>query len=393
MKSFKKTLLCILCCSVMVFNMFPPSAFAVDYDVVFPFAEPYVNENQGYIVYECKDADGNYRYYLYYITCFPVDYASESSNAPVSTPIFTVLAPNVSRDLSVFNVAVRMDSQYSYFAQGTFYYTSGQPFYQDPIYQSSGGLLVNISYGIPSAVTLTNYYCRGPWQTQGGVVPFDPTLKVGFNGDDSNYYSQLQEIITKLSTLHSDNVDVVNKFVEAINNLSTLHADNVEQLSKLAEVINLLVQNNSDNVQMLEKLAEILSDTSSIETITSNLLYTLRLYFPQFLDVLYYIDDELLTCIDKLNKIIDLLQPDTEVNVSKVDSSNFNEYNKAEQSLLDTSNVDVSGAMNVEINQQALLYIWPLLENCLNTNPKVIGLTFTILAISLVALILGRKGG
>lgn len=375
--------------------MLPLQAFATEtqYDIIFPFSEPYVNENQGYIVYECRDSNGNYFYYLYYVTCFPVDYATEASNAPVSTPLFTVLAPTVSSNSTTFNVAVRMDSQYSYFAQGTFFYTSGQPYYQDPVYQSSGGLLVNLSYGIPSKQTLTNYYCKGPWQTQGGIVPFDPTLKVGFLGDDSNYYNQLQDIITKLSTLHSDNLDLINKFVSVINALSTLHTDNVEQTSKLAELITLLIENNSDNEQMLIKLADLLADTNSLVDITDSILTYCKIYLPNIEEVLWYIDTELLTVIEKLDKIIDLLQPDTEVNVSTLDPSNFNEYNKAEQSLLDSSNVDVSGAMNVEIDQNALLFIWPLAERVLNTHPQVIGLVFTMLSISLVALILGRRGG
>lgn len=375
--------------------MLPLQAFASEtqYDIIFPFSEPYVNENQGYIVYECKDSNGNYSYYLYYITCFPVDYSNESSNSPVSTPMFTVLAPTVSGDTTIFNVAVRMDSQFSYFAQGTFYYTSGRPFYQDPVYQASGGLLVNISYGIPSKYTLTNYYCKGPWQTQGGIVPFDPTLKVGFLGDDSNYYNQLQEIITNLSTLHSDNLDLINKFVSVINALSTLHNDNVEQTSKLAELIKLLIENNSDNEHMLLKLADLLADTNSLVDITDSILTYCKIYLPNIEEVLWYIDNELFTVIEKLDKIIDLLQPDTEVNVSTLDPSNFNEYNKAEQSLLDNSNVDVSGALNVEIDQNALLFIWPLAERVLNTHPQVIGLVFTMLSISLVALILGRRGG
>lgn len=371
MNKYIKYLLTLLCTFVCIFNLIPLSSYAAetDYDVIFPFAEPYVNENQGYIVYECKDSNGNYSYYLYYITCFPVDYAKESSNAPVSTPMFTVLAPSVSSNLTTFNVAVRMDSQYSYFAQGTFYYTSGQPFYQDPIYQSSGGLLVNITYGIPSKQTLTNYYCRGPWQTQGGVVPFDPTLKVGFLGDDSNYYNQLQQIITNLATLHSDNIEQVNKLVNIINSLVQLHSDNVDQLNKLIEILT--VDNKINSI--LNRIYEYLIEEQSF--------------------VLTDIDFLLMDTNTKLDTIIDLLQPDTDVNVSKVDPSNFNEYNKAEQSLLDNNNVDVSSALKVEVDQNALLYIWPLAEEVLNTHPQVIGLVFTILSISIVALVLGRKGG
>ena len=93
---------------------------------------------------------------------------------------------------------------------------------------------------------------------------------------------------------------------------------------------------------------------------------------------------------DTLSAILKILQSKGESDFSEPDTSNLNGYYDTEHSLLDDSNVDTSQIFNVDLNENALSSIWNLVDKVLNVNPKVFGAVITILALGLIALILGR---
>lgn len=381
---------------ILFVSISPLSAFASNAisPITFPFSEPYVSNTTAYIAVNLENiSNGSEFAYIVCLQCSPVNQSYEYEG---DSPVFIIddiydnkieLSIN-GNDYTTYNFSCYILSQ-----SGKINTLSTTSFSDN-----LNGYLISFS----SAYRIFEVDFHGNFNLSSLGSNFN-TFAYLFTEDRYEYiyllsiynvlvgYGELQEDeLEKLDTIISNSSDIES----AIQDIKTSFG------SKLDTII-------SDNVVFKQRLEELLDYLQSIDSNTDEVESWLNTIYTDFVDIYFLIEGEILQILDAvdelegytdeieslLREILEYLQPDTDVNVSKVDPSNFNEYNKAEQSLLDNSNIDVTGAMNVEINQQALTFIWPLVERCLNTNPKVIGLTFTILAVSLVALILGRKGG
>lgn len=123
------------------------------------------------------------------------------------------------------------------------------------------------------------------------------------------------------------------------------------------------------------------------------LLETYLVEMRGWLEELYWIEldsnGKLYEIKDTLDAILQILQQKTDTEFTTVNQDEFNSFYDVENSLLNPD-VDVSDVMKVEVNQNALTVIWDLVERGLQSHGKVFGMVLTILALGIVALILGR---
>lgn len=186
---------------------------------------------------------------------------------------------------------------------------------------------------------------------------------------DTDYTSQLDDIISQLNSLDTS--------------LESFHTD----------VKTVLNQLQSTTIAILRNLETIVQNTDEVEGLLTDVFDILSFMYSSLLNIEYYVPyifDELAHINSKLQQILNILNSKGESEYSEVDTSNLNNYYDSENSLLNDDNVDVSGAIDVQINQQAMSTIWDLVDRFLNVNPKVIGAVITILSLGILALILGR---
>lgn len=377
--------------------MLPLQAFASSLTpMVFNFSKPYVSNTTGYVAIKGERTDLNNaeQAFILYYQISPI--YNSTSGYESDNPLFVV--EDIYSNAFYFNV--RGDVYTNYHISVIVMHQNGTV--QSVLSDDFENDFVNGVFYFHSSFRITNIDIHGNIDRSALGSDY-PAFDYIFTEDKYEYMYLLSifNVLVEYGELEDDELELLQSLVTSNQSVESILKEIKSTFSdKLDTIIN-------DNVEFKAKLADVINYLSSIDSTTSYIRSFLKTFCEECLDLLWLLDDDLLNIWNSvddledytdeietlLQELIDYLQPDTDVNVSKVDPSNFNEYNKAEQSLLNSDNVDVSGAMNVEINQQALTYIWPLLERCINTNPKVIGLTFTILAVSLVALILGRKGG
>lgn len=186
---------------------------------------------------------------------------------------------------------------------------------------------------------------------------------------DSDYTSQLDDIISSLNSLDTS--------------LDSFHSDFTTVLNQLSGTVIAVLRNLETIVQNTDEVEGLLSDVFDILSSMYGSLLNIEYYVP-------YIYEELSGINTKLQQILNILKAEGEAEFSEPDTSGLNGYYDSENSLLNDDNVDVSGAIDVQINQQAMSTIWDLVDRFLNVNPKVIGAVITVLSLGILALILGR---
>lgn len=183
-----------------------------------------------------------------------------------------------------------------------------------------------------------------------------------------NYESYLNNILLSLNNLESTS--------------SSFRLDFINEVEKLLDYCNVffdqlksIVDNTSDANAWLEALSSQLSELQG-------LLYEIWLIDLDSNGKLYEIKDT-------LDAILAVLNSKSDTEFTTVNQDEFNSYYDVENSLLNPD-VNVSDVMKVEVNQNALTVIWDLVERGLQSHGKVFGMVLTILALGIVALILGR---
>ena len=381
-------LVALLLCSILPLSAFASNAIS---PITFPFSEPYVSNTTAYIAVNLENiSNGSEFAYIVCLQCSPVNQSYEYEG---DSPVFIIddiydnkieLSIN-GNDYTTYNFSCYILSQ-----SGKINTLSTTSFSDN-----LNGYLISFS----SAYRIFEVDFHGNFNLSSLGSNFN-TFAYLFTEDRYEYiyllsifnvlveYGDLQEDeLAKLNTIISNSSDIKS----AILDIKTTFG------AKLDTII-------SDNVVFKQRLEELLDYLQSIDSNTDEVESWLNTIYTDFVDIYFLIEGEILQILDAvdelegytdeleslLHQILDYLQPDTDVNVSKVDTSNLDSYFEAENSLLNDDNVDVSNAVKVEIDQQAMVVIWDKLQSIVNSNPKVFGLIITVLSISVVALILGR---
>ncbi len=380
MSKIKKVILCCLSIPLIILSMCPTFAYAADNSFKWECPEPYVDSHNAYLALNFGNGEG----YIYRFSFYPI--TNDETLNDIHDIEITLLGFNrvSSENVTNINYYVLTNAVIGYYLSVSVIYPDGYIYYfpLKVIDGPSGGMLQfdGLKY-------LHNYTMKGNIFVDGDSNWPSTYSMIPVWGDQSDYTSYFQNIISKLTTLHSDNLELINLFVDALNNLATLHTDNVDQLGKLVEIINGVVQLHSDNVEILAEMAELLSECQDIRNILDMICNYLTV--DQFY-LLWELDYELMDINDKLDTIIEILRSSGESNLTSPDSSNVDDYYEIEQGLINRSDVDVSNVVNVQIDQNAMSFTWNLLDAIMNSNGKVFGLTLTVLSLGIIALILGR---
>lgn len=197
--------------------------------------------------------------------------------------------------------------------------------------------------------------------------------------DEASTFHKLSELYLLISSFEPY-FDINNDYLLSILN-SSLSID-----SKLSQIISYYAEIKPLLVSIDDNIDVIRVTVAGIEGLLSSILA----YVEDIDLVCWFINGELQAVNSNLLEILNALNLEGESNLTSPDTSNNDKYYDMEQSLLDNSGVDVNNAVQVEIDQNALVVIWDMVEDLYNTHPQVFGLVITVLSLSIIALILGR---
>lgn len=189
--------------------------------------------------------------------------------------------------------------------------------------------------------------------------------------DNESYKDQLDTIISNLNSIDTSIDDFKDAYQTGLTQLFSWFRFMLNDLDSL-------VQNTDEIEGKLDGLATILTNIE-------NWVYYIYEYT-------LYIYDELLTVNTKLQQILNILnvQGENGEKLTQPDNSDMDNYYDIENGLISGDTSDVGGAVDVQINQNAMATIWDFVERAVNSNPKVFGMIITILSLGIIALILGR---
>lgn len=382
-------LVALLFCSVLPLS----ASAAVLNPMVFNFSNPYVSNTTGYVAIKGERTDLNNaeQAFILYYQISPIYNATSGYES--DNPLFVV--EDIYSNAFYFNV--RGDAFQSYHISVIVMHQDGTV--QSVLSDDFENDFVDGVFYFNSSFRITNIDVHGNIDRSALESDY-PAFDYIFTEDKYEYMYLLSifNVLVEYGELEDDELELLQSLVTSNQSVESILKEIKSTFSdKLDTIIN-------DNVEFKAKLADAINYLSSIDSTTSSIRAFLRTFCEECLDLLWLLDDDLLNIwgsVDDLEdytdeievllqELIDYLQPDTDVNVSKVDTSNLDSYFEAENSLLNNDNVDVSNAVKVEIDQQAMVVIWDKLQAILDLNPKVFGLIITVLSISVVALILGR---
>lgn len=257
-----------------------------------------------------------------------------------------------------------------------------------------------------------NIYGSYAQLTSDMINTYIPEFSVTY-GDDtslSDVSSTLTEINNNLLQLHSDNL-IFKEDVEYIQSQLTqyfelLHSDNVSINNSIMDAIVWLdfisdqLNDFSDRVHTdLEAsrllLVDIKSVLSEMNIVLANIDSTTSTINQRVYAIYQNLQRHIIPDLEEvranIKSILNLLNQSVSNNLTSPDTSDMDGYIDTENSLLDNSNVNVSDVVQVEVNQNALTFIWSLVQQIFDSNGKVFGMVLTVLSLGLVAMVLGRK--
>lgn len=350
MKTLKKIPIFVVVFSI-VFVSLSFSASALK-DFVFSVTEPPVDNYHGYIVIPYYNPQLNfYQAELLYWVITPT-VKTDNDTAPVAT-----------LDYQPLNNRFQLQ------------FMTGQT---DVSYTVAVYSIVGISAN--STSTSGNTYCKGI-----EVISYDsaPIFSLSY-GSSISFYNPIFQGVTFL--------DPDDYAPSSMGNASIIWGDDsafyeeiYEANEKLTDLINSLDLTN----EQLEETYALLSEyLSKIQTNTNQIKSQLVQLYDDFYAWTFTVDENHYRIIDLLEQLIEGTEDYTE---SPTLSDEQSELNRVEDELL--NNEEASNAQNeikVEINENAMSYIWGLITDFVSSNPKIFGLFISILSLGIIALILNR---
>lgn len=316
---------------------------AADYNFVFNISEPVVDNWTGYVI----QPRSNY------------NYSSISADL-----YFWVISPLGDYSLSFptvnyFYTGSSVVLQFSSSASDESYFCT---IYQTTHYDNgSGAVTVRDSFVINNSVTREFTINKGNYD-----IFWRPQFKNIVSPDESWPTSGSSYSIT-----WGDDVAFYNELIE-VNN-------------KLTDLINGLDLTNEQLEQTYSLLSEYLKKIfGSLDTIDWTL--------TEFYDYFYWYAAAVEFDVHKILTLLETLVNGTEeFTESSTLSDEQNELNRVEDELLNNEDAsDAQNSINVDINENAMGYVWNLITQFLQSNPKVFGLVISVLSLGIIALILNR---
>lgn len=397
MKASRRIFLSFLCFILVVVSVCPFASAAESYNI--PFSQPQVADGSGYMEVLFESSGGSR-----YVRLF--QWQTTPSTQMIGTEkILTNVTVNS-------NGLVNIEFDYP---ESTFYAVVS---IYDGRWSDSGYFEIwqDVSVGSEIAFNLDyddniisfNIYGNYTNLTSNLVSGYLPKFTVTY-GDDtslSDVSSSLTEINNTLVQIHNDNLatldeisaiqDGLTRYLELLHQDFGVIEDSLTEANVWLDFISDQLNDFSDRIhndlsniltginQVNAKLEEVKTKLDSISNYLRLQWMLMDKYYAQYkthlANIQYYI-----------SQIKDALLDGPDSNLTSPDTSNMDGYIDTENSLLDNSNVDVSDVVQVEVNQNALSFIWSLVQKIFDSNGKVFGMVLTVLSLGLVAMVLGRK--
>lgn len=371
---------------VILVSMCPISASAAPDTYYFKsYSKPSVNDYSGYVELLYEDVSSGSRWVTvlsWYFT--PISHSSDSDFT--DRPLLHIV-----RNQSQFRLGIESaEGVYGNMCFTQFDENTNITLSNYTVYDNEAVFYHNVTYGTNYKLIGMHYY--------GDFVSVDDSSGLSDSefyvtyAEDSVFAYGLNQVISALYSLIdiTDSDAYKTQLDSIISNLNSFEGSFDEFVSyyntQMTEILRLT---NS----VLDKLDTLIENTDDVEIYLENTYYLLdemRTYLFDIWFEQYTHTSELQAVNQKLQTIIEILQSKGESDLTQPDTSNLDGYYDIENSLLDDSNVDPSQVLNIELNQNALSAIWNLVDRVLNVNPKVFGSVIIILALGILALILGR---
>ena len=300
---------------------------------------------------------------------FLLPYYNPTLNKSYANLFFWVITPvNTDTNTSAPSVTFEYDEQYNdiYFMIST-----GQT---DVSYAVTVYSLSAYSHNLNSqcyieAFDVVSYdsVCRFSATYGNDIKFYDPV----YMGVSSLGFDEIPSSYGSYSVLWSDDTAFYDELISAS--------------SKLTDLINGLDLTN----EQLEETYSLLSDyLKKIYQNTDSMTAILDQLYYDFYYWTWTVDEHHERIIQLLEQLIEGTEEYTE---SSTLSDEQNELNRVEDELLNNEAAsDAQNDIKVEINENAMSYIWDLITSFLSSNPKVFGLFISILSLGIIALVLNR---
>ena len=340
-------ILCIIsillgCCS------FSASAY-VDFVYNFNIEEPCSDSLSGYVIQPFMDSDRSTIAYIYFWTITPNN-SNTSTEVPVSS--YTYNSSSKTATLS-FSTGNQTDS----YLVSLWVSTSS----------NSNVRLIeskNISYSSVLSFTIR------PGSFDYFLTPKFKNLSLG-------------------DTLPTGRTET---YYYTFNTGSVIYYELINTYNKLIEVCYSLDLSNDKLTELIELLNDILADTDNISKKMNSIYNYLSITLDQDIKQMLGWESWFESFDYYLSLLVEyLMGPEEGFTQSPTLPPNQDEYNKVEDELLNNEDAsDAQNSIDIQINENAMSYIWDLITQFLQANSKVFGLFISVLSLGIIALILNR---
>lgn len=379
---------CFISVVIIFVGMCPISAFAYDSQVFYVnISKPTVSNNSGYFEILWQDnSTGSQFVDVRYFTFTPSTNGSSEflSSADQLITKVTVSSSEVLFTISVPEYVWGYYSSVGVSSRGDYSITAHA-------LSDDGG---SVTYR-----TSRNGYTLVGFRYYGNVAEFTNYLSsneifyVSYS-EDTVLNFHLADIVTSLNSISSSigdsNSEIKSSLDTLVSDLNSFEGSFSEFVEYYKSKMTILLSYCEDYFTQLKTLIENTDDVEGLLEAISVTLTQLEMYMFDVWIEQYNHTSELQALNEKLQSILDILNQKSDTEFTTQDPTQFDEYYDVENSLLDNDNVNVSDVVNVEVNQNALTVIWDYVERALNSHGKVFGMVLTILALGIIALILGR---
>lgn len=400
MNKLFKSALCIVSVFVIVFSMFPLSAFAVSQDFTVSIQKPEFDDNSVYIEFLLYNpSTGDYHVKVFTVYAHP-EMNEMSSMYNTEAPTFIIDLYNDSftiGHLPVDTVTFYCGAMEAYDNnKNTQYYNftlSGTSISKSYRHTDYGSGYFCISYHVYGAYyqVYDHLDVSGSPNTEFRVLYaetasiYDTLFNIGRIANqmylqDNEILLKFNDIIAEFNQTQQGQALTMQQIEDVLSIIRIMSADVIlirEDLQKQYE--ELLAQGESIS-EIVVQLNQVNSYLNSLLVATNEIRDYTAWIWESSLEIQYYCE----MIYNLLNSGSDKEEPPT------VDTSQFDNYYDVENELVGDGAEDVEGAISVDMNNNAMSVIWNIVQRFVNSHEKVIGFILTILSFGLLALILGR---
>lgn len=329
-----------------------------------PLNEPLVSDNAGYVVLICEYNDTG--------TYFPIVYSWFGASQIDADSSFYF-------DIHVTKSNIKFTSK----STGSVSYFFNIREY--PGRASSGKLGNYYSYMTNTGSVWERSYTYEVDLTDCTIWKIIPAGNYGVITSDTHASTSREFTLNWSDSYYDEFYDTINALLISIGEMQLTN----EELTKIFDILSLINNNLDLTNEQLEETYTLLSEyLKAIEKDTTGLVGLFNQLYDEWYNWTYVEEEYYLRIIELLEQLIEGTEKFTE---SSTLSDEQNELNRVEDELL--NNEDASNAQDdikVEVNENALSFIWDLISQFLNINSKLFGIFVSVLSLGIIALILNR---